>query len=162
MARTHHRSPIIADGLQLEIFPKFVRSRPCSRASRLLCITCGSCRITQTDDSMARTAKTPVRSTSCDVLRHPSSRPPRLSRGEPVSLSATARQPKELAPLAGPNNPTTKTAQQGTQGACETSIRSLISRVKNCPTFAGCQQSLAVAWTGWRNMGEYPGRLHFH
>ena len=96
MARTHHRSPIIADVLQLEIFPKFVKSRPCSRASRLLCITCGSGRITQT---MARIAKTPVRLTSCDVLRHPSSRPPRLSRGEPVVLSATARQPKELAPL---------------------------------------------------------------
>ena len=94
MARTHHRSPIIADGLQLEIFPKFVRSRPCSRASRLLCITCGSCRITQTDDSMARTAKTPVRSTSCDVLRHPSSRPPRLSRGEPsfVVRNSTAAE----------------------------------------------------------------------
>ena len=31
---------------------------------------------------------------------------------------------------AGPNNRTTKTAQQGTKGACETSIRSLISRVR--------------------------------
>ena len=42
---------------------------------------------------------------------------------------------------AGPNNTTTKIAQQGTQGACETSILSLISRVSKCPTFAGCQQS---------------------
>ena len=42
----------------------------------------------------------------------------------------------------GSNNRTAKTAQQGPQGAHHTSIRSLISRVKNCPTFPGCQHSL--------------------
>ncbi len=41
---------------------------------------------------------------------------------------------------AGPNNPTTKTAQQGTQGACETSINPLVYRVSKCPNFAGWQQ----------------------
>ena len=38
-------------------------------------------------------------------------------------------------------NRTAKTEQQGPKGAHHTSIRSLISRVKNCPTFAACQQS---------------------
>ena len=42
--------------------------------------------------------------------------------------------------VQAPNNPTTKTAQQGTQGACETSINPLISRVSKCPNFAGWQQ----------------------
>ena len=41
---------------------------------------------------------------------------------------------------AGSDNPTAKTAQQGHQGAYETSIRPLISRVSHCPIFAGCQQ----------------------
>ena len=43
---------------------------------------------------------------------------------------------------AGSDNPTAKTAQQGHQGAYATSIRPLISRLSNCPTFAGCQHSL--------------------
>ena len=42
---------------------------------------------------------------------------------------------------AGSDNPTAKTAQQGAQGAHQTSIRPLISRVLKCATFAGCQQS---------------------
>ena len=41
---------------------------------------------------------------------------------------------------ASPNNPTAKTAQQGAQGAYETPIRPLISRVSHCAIFAGCQQ----------------------
>ena len=39
----------------------------------------------------------------------------------------------------GSDNRTEKTPQQGPQGAHQTSIQPMISRVKNCPTFAGCQ-----------------------
>ena len=41
---------------------------------------------------------------------------------------------------AGPNHRTEKAAQQSPQGAYETPIPPLISRVSDCPTLAGCQQ----------------------
>ena len=53
----------------------------------------------------------------------------------------------------GSNNRTAKTAQQGPQGAHQTFIRPLISRLSKCPTFAGCQHSPWIrersnlAWT---------------
>ena len=40
-----------------------------------------------------------------------------------------------------PDNRTAKTAQQGPQGAHQTSIRPLIYRVSECAIFAGCQHS---------------------
>ena len=44
---------------------------------------------------------------------------------------------------ASPDNRTAKTTQQGPQGVRHTSKQPLISRVSNCPIFAGCQQSEA-------------------
>ena len=47
----------------------------------------------------------------------------------------------------GSDNPTAKTPQQGTQGAYQTSIRPMISRVLKCAIFAGCQQaSTTLQW----------------
>ena len=58
-----------------------------------------------------------------------------------------------LAPEEGAedsDNRTAETAQQGPQGAYQTSIQPVISRVSKCATFAGCQQ--------YRRMqkGEFP------
>ena len=39
----------------------------------------------------------------------------------------------------GSDNRTAKTLQQGTQGAYQTSNRTLISRILKCAIFAGCQ-----------------------
>ena len=47
---------------------------------------------------------------------------------------------------AGSNNPTAKTERQGHQGAYETSISPLISRVSKSANFAGCQQRV-LAWS---------------
>ena len=44
---------------------------------------------------------------------------------------------------SGQDHRTAETAQLGPQGAHQTSIRSLISRVSMCAIFAGCQQSSA-------------------
>ena len=41
----------------------------------------------------------------------------------------------------GSDNRTEKTPQQGPQGAHQTSIQPMISRVSKCATFAVCQQS---------------------
>ena len=54
----------------------------------------------------------------------------------------------------GSDNRTAKTPQQGPQGAYQTSIRPMLSRVLKCAIIAGCQHSWAVDFEARR-----PGKL---